>query len=906
MASTVPLLSFLAAALLASGAPVLGQDLGSLYKGFRQPPPDSRVMVRWWWFGPTVTKAELEREIRAMREGGFGGFEIQPVYPMTLEDPARGIRTLPFLSAEFLDAVRFAAEKGWELGLRVDLTLGSGWPYGGPNIPITQAAGRLRCDRIPVPAGATRIRLPEIREGERYLTAFLARGTRERFSGEELRRLPEPRQDYVELPAGLPDGHVILFFIASRTRMMVKRPAVGAEGFVLDHYDRSALDNHLKAVGDRLMQAFGARKPYAIFCDSLEVFGSDWTGDFLDEFRKRRGYDLTPLLPALAGDIGEQTGAVRNDWAQTLTELAEERFLKPLREWAQRNGTRLRCQTYGVPPVTISSARLVDLPEGEGSHWNAFTSSRWASSSSHLLGIPVTSSETWTWLHSPAFRATPLDMKAEADRHFLQGINQLIGHGWPYSPEWAGKPGWAFYAAAAFNDSNPWWIVMPDVASYLQRLSFLLRAGKPANDVALYAPTADIRAQFTLGRVSVDRGMPGTAAAQLIPRLLEAGYNFDLFDDGLVDAASRYRMVVLPAIERIPVDTYRALERYARKGGILVATGRTPSRSPGLKDAEAESREIRAISARLFEGPKAPSHFIPDPASLREKLSGLLAPDVALDPPAPEIGFIRRDAGAVQIYFLANTGNRPHRVRARFRVAGMKAEWWDPMSGTAKAAGEGSEFAFSLEPYESRVLVFARTLPTRPAPSSRSGKPFEIDLTTGWKVTFGGLEMEAPMERLRSWTEDPRTKYYSGAATYEKIFRLDANSLKQSGRIFLDFGQGQPEPEKDHKQPGMSAALAPPVREAAVVYVNGKRAGAVWTPPFELEVTRLLQPGVNALRIVVANTAINQLAGRPPADYSELNRRYGVRFVPQDVENLQPVPSGLLGRIRLYSRNEKP
>ncbi len=882
---------------------LFAQDLSAIYKNFQKPPADARVMMRWWWFGPTVTKPELEREMRAMRAGGFGGFEIQPVYPMTLEDPAKGIRTLPFLSDEFIDVLRFAGEKGHELGLRVDLTLGSGWPYGGPNIPITQAAGRLRCDRVPVTPGNPMIPLPKISEGERYLAAFLARGTKDRFAGGSLKRLPAPQGGQVALPAGLQGDHVVLFFISSRTRMMVKRPSVGAEGYVLDHYDRSALDNHLKTVGDRLMQAFASRKPYAIFCDSLEVFGSDWTSDFLEEFRKRRGYDLEPLMPALAGDIGEKTGAVRNDWAQTLTDLAEERFLKPLREWAQKNGTRLRCQTYGVPPVTLSSARLVDLPEGEGSHWNAFTSSRWASSSSHMLGVPVTSSETWTWLHSPAFRATPLDMKAEADRHFLQGINQLIGHGWPYSPPWAGKPGWAFYAAAVFNDSNPWWVVMPDVALYLQRVSYLMRVGKPANDVALYTPVADIRAQFTLGRVSVDRGMPGTPAARLIPKLLAAGYNFDLFDDGLVDAASRYRVIVLPGVERIPLATYRALEQYARKGGILVATERAPSMSPGMRNAEADSREIRAISARLFEGPKAPGQLIPDTAALREKLNSLLTPDMALDPALPEVGFIRRDAGAVQIYFIANTGNRPVSARARFRVSGMKGEWWDPMTGGAKAAGEGPEYPISLQPFESRVLVFAKSVSSSPWKPPAGVKPVSIDLSAGWKVTFDDLKKTVTMDKLRSWTEDEATKFYSGTATYEKTFQLGADVLKSGGRLFLHFGDGAPLPEKEHKQPGMSAPFEPPVGEAAVVYVNGKRAGSVWTPPFEVEATNLLQPGANTLKVVVANTAINQLAGRPRADYTELNRRYGVRFVPQDTENIQPVRSGLLGGVRLYAKN---
>jgi hypothetical protein len=103
--------------------------------------------------------------------------------------------------------------------------------------------------------------------------------------------------------------------------MKVKRAAVGAEGFVLDHYSRAGIDAHLKAVGDRLAQGFGANPPYAVFSDSLEVEHSDWTADFLEQFRKHRGYDLTPYLPALAGDIGEKTMAVRHDWGKTLTEI---------------------------------------------------------------------------------------------------------------------------------------------------------------------------------------------------------------------------------------------------------------------------------------------------------------------------------------------------------------------------------------------------------------------------------------------------------------------------------------------------------------------------------------------------------------------------------------------------------
>jgi hypothetical protein len=208
---------------------------------------------------------------------------------------------------------------------------------------------------------------------------------------------------------------------------------------------------------------------------------------------------------------------------------------------------------------------------------------RWASSASHLYNRPVTSSETWTWLNSPAFRATPLDMKAEADRHFLEGINQLIGHGWPYSPPGAGEPGWSFYAAAVFNEHNPWWIVMPDIAAYLRRVSFLLRQGRPANDVAIYLPTDDAWASFTLGNVSLSQTLSRLLGSTLIPEILDAGYNFDFIDDDAIARAGvPHPVLILPNVERIPSSTSRKIDEYARRGGVVLALRRKPALAPGL------------------------------------------------------------------------------------------------------------------------------------------------------------------------------------------------------------------------------------------------------------------------------------------------------------------------------------
>jgi hypothetical protein len=830
---------WLAGLMALSGWAATPQNLNELKQGFAHPPDEARIMVRWWWFGPSVTKAELEREMRAMKEGGIGGFEVQATYPLEVEG------NYPYLSPEYLDALAFAGEKAKELGLRMDLTLCSGWPYGGPHIPIELASGRLRVARGDAE--------PSLAEGEKLIAHV--------------------------------DG---MYFIASHTKQMVKRPAMGAEGWVLDHYDLAAIQAHLKAVGEPMLRALAKTPPYAVFSDSLEVYNADWTGNFMEEFRKRRGYDLTPFLPALAGDIGDKTRYVRHDWGKTLTELADENYLTPLKEWAHEHGTKFRSQTYGIPPVNLSSASLVDLPEGEGSQWRHFTSTRWATSTSHLYGRAVTSSETWTWLHSPVFRATPLDMKAEADLHFLQGVNQLIGHGWPYSSPEAGEPGWRFYAAAVFNDHNPWWLVMPDITEYLQRVSYILRQGQPANDVAVYLPTDDAYAGFTLGRDSVNQAMEGLLGIHVIPQILDSGYEFDFIDDGAIaHGGIPYPVLILPNVERMPLASLEKIVEYMRKGGKVIATRRTPSMAPGLKEAETDTPKIRELARGL--------RLLSDESRLGAELHQALSPDVST---APEVGFVHRKLAFADVYFLANTSNHPVHSPATFRISGRDAAWWDPMTGeVAKAAG--ARVDLSLAPYESRVLVFAKDkLTDRPVQTAMSPTP--VDLSSGWQVTFAGASKPVTLKVGQSWTEEEERRFYSGRATYERFFKAPEWKARQ---VYLNFGEGTPVTTEERRAGnGMRAMMESPVREAAVVYVNGKRAGSVWCAPYEVNITALLQPGENTLHIVVANTAINEMAKGPLPDYKALTAKYGERFQAQDMNAVQPLPSGLLGSVRLVGK----
>lgn len=887
-------------ALLPFGARPEELRVDQLRAGFVHPPDDARVMMRWWWFGPSVIWPELQRELETMKSAGIGGAEIQPVYPLELDDPQAGIHNFSFLSPEHLDAVGLAAGTAQRLGLRLSITLGSGWPFGGSTVPVTEAAGKLRVVVVAAPENGGSVPVPSIRNGEQLLAAFVTTGIPDRYDAEHAQQVAEIRDQRLIAPAGNGGARVALFFISSRTGQQVKRPSVGAEGFVLDHFSRTAVDHYLQSVAEPLVKAFGDRAPDSVFSDSLEVYDADWTPDLLAQFRARRGYDLTPRLPALVAGTGPDAEDLRYDWGRTLAELVEQNYLAPINAWARAHHTPFRSQTYGFPAVTLSSNRLVDLAEGEGFQWHGFSFVRWASSASHLYGRPVTSAEAWTSLHSPPFRATPLDLKAMADTYFLQGVNQLIGHGWPYTPPQVGEPGWSFYAAGAFNEHNPWWIVMPDLMSYLQRISYLLRQGKPANDVAILLPTEDAQAHFSPGHVSVTEELWTRLGGELIPQILDSGYGFDFIDsEAIKQVGIPFAALVLPDMERIPVGVYRNIQEYQRRGGIVIALKALPSRAPGVLESVRDSLAVQQISKQLVKAGRDHATLVADAQQLGPALRARLRPDLLFSPAIPEVGFIHRRLPDADIYFIANTDNQPHALKATFRKSRRHAQWWNPYDGRSSDAGRAQALTMTLLPYESRVLVFTNEA-ANAAP--QIVRPFPaIDLGHDWQVSFDKTGLSQQMQSLRSWSEDDATRFYSGSVTYQRELNIP-ESLLSSGVVMLDFGAGTAvERPAGPRRFSSRAWLEAPVREAAVVYVNGIRAGSVWHPPYALNLRPLLRAGSNQLKIVVGNTAINELSGKAAPDYGLLNQRYGERFTLPRTDPLEPLPSGILGPLRLVS-----
>ena len=614
-----------------------GETVDEVRAGFVAPDPAARPMMRWWWFGPDVEAAEIDRELCAMADAGLGGAEVSVVYPLR-----EGSDT--YLSEAALSHLRHAAETARDLGLRLDVTLGSGWSYGGPHIGPEHASRSLRWERRDISPAPFDVPLVTPWPGDELVAAFLGDGVPPE-SWE-----PLPLADGVlRVPAGRGPRTVLLAW-SQVTGQQVKRSAAGAEGPVLDHLSADATRHHLAVVGEALLAAVPAELLGSVFCDSLEVYQAGWTPRLPEEFTRRRGYDPLPLLHRL--QIDEPGSAeFRIDMGLTLTELVEENFLAVCLDWARGHGLPLRIQAYGEPPVTLSSYRYVDLPEGEGWGWTGLPQSRWASSAAHLHGHGVVSSEIWTWVHSPSFRATPLDLKGEAHEHLLLGINQFVGHGWPYSPPEAPGMGWMFYAAGALDDRNPWWPAMPELTRYLTRLSWLLRQGEPVADVKVYLPASELYAAhgegFDLWRACRDHIGPEIPAA-----IRRAGYDLDLVDDQALDVleARSAPVVVLPRVTRLPQPARAWLDAVRESGGTVIAV----------------------------DSPAYPEGIAADAASLPEVLARSLAPDVALEGDGGEIGVVHRRLADGDVYFVANTGPKVRTVGLTPRTRRASCEQWDP------------------------------------------------------------------------------------------------------------------------------------------------------------------------------------------------------------------------------------
>jgi hypothetical protein len=461
---------------------------------------------------------------------------------------------------------------------------------------------------------------------------------------------------------------------------------------------------------------------------------------------------------------------------------------------------------------------------------------------------------------------------------------------------------------------------MSSVTGYIARISYLMRQGQPANQVAVLLPTDDAWASFAPPTVTVTGAMQRLITPALMSAILSAGYNVDYIDaDAINKVGIHHKILVLPPTDRIPLETLKKIQAFTAAGGKVISVGRAPS----LDDEGKPLPAIADLSKQLFDADRFT--FVSDTGQLGDALHHAVTPDFKLenadDSVRDHLGFIRRRLPDADIYFVVNTSNQEIDTSASFATLHKFGEQWNPDTAVSVPASANDQ-SVHLAPYESRVFVFSDTkLNTQStfvsAPTSQLA-----DLSAGWKVTFtstGKIENE---QTPTDWTADPDTLHYSGEALYSREFSLDAIP---AGPVFLEVEGGKPLPGAPDSPPehpvlgpnglpnplitrpghGMRAYIDPPIREAALVTINGQAAGALWHPPYRLEISKLLKPGQNSIEIHVYNTALNAWSGLPPHDYKPLIAKFGDRFQMQDVDQVKPLSSGLLGRIRLLRQGSK-
>jgi hypothetical protein len=944
----------LLAVVLVSGSGVWAQgsaDPASVAKTFANPPKMYRPLVRWWWPGNDVENGELEREVDALDKAGFGGAEVQPFnigLPKLPTDVEAKVNDYP--TPSFFKHVATAVEAAKTHGLFIDYTFGSGWPFGGPEITPELASVELRWSHTTVYGPTkmhTRLELPGLYDGDPLSAAKVAEGlpagwkerlekrvklvavvavrgedtayyNNQRVNGEQPVLKPGvlDQGSSIDLTAKMrPDGTLDWDVPPGTWQVFVYRSAptlhkiLGGVGngpqLEMDHWSRAAFDAHAKVVGDNavpyLGQYFG-NGLRALFCDSLEVRENFyWSDDFLAEFKKRRGYDLTPYLPIVKvtgyggpfnnfdnfpayemPGIGEQ---VRRDYWTTVSELMNERFFYPFNDWAHAHNLLARTQSHGAPADVLKIYGDADIPETEDLYDNGrYDFLKEASAAAHVYGRQIVGSESFVWRAS-LYQTTPEKMKRAGDELLTAGVNAILYHGFAYQLPGQEDPGWdPFHATSTtnsyssqFNEKNPFWPFFRKFNDYLTRVQYISQTGKNVAQVAVY--------KYELQHGAKEPPVPTPLMQQ---KMMDAGYNYDDINEESLLASqvdhgmmvtkgdARYEVLVLPSEREISVALAEKLKGFAAEGLPMMFVGEVPSVDNSLSgDATNGTKQVQAAVRAMYamknvhESASANAGIV--------TLMKIVPADVRFRGTA--YPYFEKKLGGLTAYFVRNAGDNPKQVTATFVALGTP-ELWDPWTGKSEAirdvkrTKDGAELSFALAPVGSALIVFtpqATTSEVVPAVMSQVSETSVGD--GGWKLhatgmTSGGKQVtyDRSLKALESWTFDTELKALAGHGTYTTTFT--APKLAAGQHLVLALGS---------------------VGDAAQVKVNGQDAGELLFEPYTVDVTSLVHEGSNELEVTVTNALFNAMVQRTPRPFGA-----GHTLTPSGL-----MPAGLIGPVEL-------
>jgi hypothetical protein len=888
-------------------------------------PPITRQTKPWaynWWPGSAVDEKNLALELQQCHDAGLGGIHIIPIYGAVGAES----RYIDFLSPRWLDIFGFTVQQAGKLDMGVDLTTGTGWCFGGPDVSRDEAGLSAQAITIAAPADGQIGKAA----GRGRVTAVLA---------------VSPQGARIDLtdklrPGGTLDWHPdaagwqLYLLVETATPIKVKRAAPGGVGYMINPFYGKAMADYLP----RFMAAFasqGVARPRSMYQDSYEYRGN-WSPDLMDEFARRCGYRLQDQLDAFAGSSGSggsdlnRVARVRDDYRRTVSDMMVENVFSQWTAWCHERGMLTRYQAHGSPGNLVDLYALADIPEtemfGRGDA-NPLVSqfdqhigdgardpliSKFASSAAHVAGRQLVASETGTWM-AEHFCETLEELKCIVDRMFVSGINHVFYHGCCYSPADAAWPGWVFYAATEMNPRNSIWRDVPTLNAYIARCQAVLQSGSSDNDVLLYWPIEDLWMDGSAGVQELDvehrdwlnKQSIGTTARGL----WNAGYGFDYVSDRFLQSAKvvggqivmpggSYRVLVVPPTHYMPAATLQKMIDLAGAGGVVIFESHLPADVPGWGHL-AESREqLRAILAKLpttaSTARGAQSMIVGNGRVLVGDLSPALATvGVVPEELAGKFGamLVRRKYASGRYYFVVNQTMATIDDWATLATPAQSVIAMDPMTGAVgiantRAAGpDHLAVRIRLDPAESIIL---RTVQDQ----TISSASFEFDrpgtdarkLPGPWDVRFiaGGPTLPAPYQipEPQSWTlgKDPALQSFAGTAVYSTVF--DAPG---AGDLELDLGR---------------------VCHSARVRLNGNAVGTLIMNPYRLRLAAAaLKPSGNHLEIEVTNLSANRIRD---LDIRHVAWRifHDINFVsiaykPFDASKWPVMDSGLLGPVTI-------
>ena len=897
---------------------------GTIDEDFADPPIKTRPYVWWHWMGSNISKEGITKDLAAMRASGIGGATIFNL-TSSVESGAAPTAKCPtpeitYRSPKWWEMVEFAAAEARRLGLEVGMHNCVGYSAtGGPWVTPEKSMQKLVWSETPV-TGPSEFRgtlaQPKATLGfYRDVAVVAAR------DGVTI----EPR-DVVDLSTGMDAQGNLAWSVPPGTWKVYRfgHTSTGAaphpipedvtNALEVDKMDTAASRFHFEQVINPLKEHLGPLIGTTfthLTLDSYEAGLQNWSPSFREEFKKRKGYDIVPWLVSMTptvlnsgksttqrivGDV-DRTARFEWDYKDVIAQLFQECNFETGAQAMHHAGLQMQFEAYSGPFSTTSGSALADLPMGEFWKGSGGSISPVIAPAARAAGRRVVGAEALTGRPELCeYTEAPDNLKGTVDQAFANGVNRLVLHHWVHQPFGdAFKPGMGMgWWGTHFGRNQTWYEPGKAFFAYLGRCQTLLQRGEGVADF-LALDTAPA------GADTIDR------ATLLVSARVEAGQI-------VLPSGRRYAFLYIANGATMLPEVARKIRELAAAGGTVVCA--RPERSPSLEDWPGGDAELRRIADEVW-GPPLPGGLTPHAygngriqtdGSISEACQALgIAPD--FEPykgEGADVRWTHRRDGATEIYYLANVHPEPRTFTARFRVSGKEPEIWSPEQGTHALAevwrehGGITEVDIHLDANETQFIVFRRPaagadpvvsvtrdnawdftarvvfdrdsverlIPDGPGAyvvkrasgeeqrAIVSGSPAPVEISGEWTVDFptrknaSGLHgLVASFPHLMSWSlhEEPTIKYFSGTATYRKQVTLPTNFVAENRQFFLDLGK---------------------VMNLAAVTVNGRKLGVLWHPPYRIEVTDALKPGVNSLEIAVTNTWHNRLIGdeQEPAD----------------------------------------